>query len=555
MVRWSQVVVYSHRHKPTMDLCSLLQLPLGVRLLQVRILPAAVHIEAAAHSVSGECPRCGTPSVRVHSTYTRTLTDVPWAGRPVRVRLQVRKFRCANGQCPQQIFTERFQTYLRPWARKTLRVANLICCLGLATGGRGAARIAPVLGVRVGERTVVRVLMSGPDPPILPVQVLGADDFAFRRGRTYGTILVDLERHQVIDLLPDRSQLSFALWLQRHPEVRLISRDRGGDYAAAASLGAPQAEQIADRFHLLKNAGEVLERCLIRQQASLRQAARALVPEDAVLRTTKRTPSEIQQQRERQAVRQATYEQVVALHQQGVSARRIAQQLGIARGTVLTHLRALCFPETVRRPRARQIDPYLPYLRERWNAGEHNARALWREIRAQGYPAPDVQVRRLVNAWRAPPQMAGSPAPVLSAKQEVTYYSAQKTRWLLMKAPTDLSKREAAYIAELHQRCPQVATAQHLLTSFHRLVTERCREQLDPWLEQCEQTGISEFVGFAQGVRRDYAAVANALRYPYSQGPVEGAVNRLKMLKRQMFGRAGFALLRRRVLAHPALAP
>jgi transposase len=556
MVRWSQVVVCSHRHKQAMDLSSLFPLPQGVRFLRVRILSTTVHIEATSQTATGACPRCRAPSDRVHSSYTRKVMDVAWAGRPVSIRLQVRKFRCTNGQCPQRVFAERFTTCLRPWARKTSRMTDLLSRLGLALGGRGTARIAPALGMPVGERTVLRALMQGPDPPVPPVEALGVDDFAFRRGRTYGTILVDVEEHRVIDLLPDRSQVSFALWLQQHPEVRLISRDRGGDYAAAARLAAPHAEQIADRFHLLKNAGEALERCLLRQHALLRQAARALVPEDAVVRTSKRSPSDQQRERERRAVRQATYEQVVALHQQGVAARRIAQQLGIARGTVLTHLRALCFPETVRRPRPRQLDPYLPYLRERWNAGEYNARALWREIRAQGYPGADVQVRRLVNAWRAPAETTtGSPAPVPAAKEEVIYYSAQKTRWLLMKAPADRSQREAAFIAELQQRCPQTATAQHLLTSFHHLVTERCLERLDPWLEECEQASISEFVGFAQGIRRDYAAVANALRYSYSHGPVEGAVNRLKMLKRQMFGRAGFALLRRRVLAYPALAP
>jgi transposase len=246
---------------------------------------------------------------------------------------------------------------------------------------------------------------------------------------------------------------------------------------------------------------------------------------------------------------------VLELYQQGWSSHQIAKQVDIARGTVLSYLRALCFPETAQRPRPRQIDPYLPYLQQRWNAGEHNARTLWREIREQGYPAPDVQVRRIVSAWRAAPEGPGALGVPVAAKEEVTYYSAGRARWLLMKTPADLSEREARFVSMLKQLCPQIATAQHLLRDFHRLLRERYLEGLDPWLEQCEQCGVSELVGFAQGLRRDYAAVKASLRYRWSQGVVEGHINRLKMLKRQMYGRAGFALLRKRVLSPLPLAP
>jgi transposase len=337
-------------------------------------------------------------------------------------------------------------------------------------------------------------------------------------------------RHRVLDVWPDRSQLTFALWLQQRPEIRLISRDRGGDYAAGATLGAPQAEQIADRFHLLQNAGEVLERCLTRHHAVLAQAARASAPADAAPRTTKRTPAEARRKQERRGPRQATYERVVALHQQGVSSVQIAKQVGLARGTVLKYLRAACFPEMAPHPRPRQIDPYLPSLRERWNAGEHNARALWREIRAQGYGAGEEQVRRVVNAWRADPHNHGNQPSIAAgpAKEEVIAYSARKTRWLLWKPTADLTSAEARYVAALTALCPQIADAQRLLGTFRTMVTERCIEQLDPWLQQGERSGISEVVGFVQGLRRDHGAVKAALRYEWSQGPVEGHVNRLK---------------------------
>ncbi len=544
-----------------MNLAPLFHLPKGVRLQQITLLPDAVVLDAATTSHGARlCPSCQMPSAHVHSSYTRTLADIPCGARHVTVRLQVHKFRCRNAQCPQHIFAERLPAYVQPRARKTVRMHDQLRALGLLAGGRGAETVAHLLGIRVSDPTILRLLHAGPEPAVPSVGVLGVDDFAFRRGRTYGTVLVDLEQHQVIDLLPDRSQMSFARWLQRHPEVHVISRDRGGDYAAAATFAAPAALQVADRFHLLANAGEALERCLTRYHARLREAARGLAGDQAPVRTTKRTPTEQQRQRERRGARLERYEQVVALAEQGLSARHIAFQLRMARGTVLKYLRASSFPEQVSRPRPRLIDPYVPYLHERWTAGEHSARVLWREIRAQGFAASDVHVRRLVAGWpRSSVPMAsptqgtvGSPTPT---KPEVVYYSVHRTRWLLMKPASDLSATESAYLTALTRLCPHLADAQQLVRSFHTILTERTPHQLLPWLERCERSGIAELVGFAQGLRRDYAAVEAAVRSPWSQGQTEGQINRLKLLKRQMYGRASFDLLRRRVLRQQACAP
>ena len=541
-----------------MDLSSFFRLPSELRLRKVTVLPGTLCVEASACRHSSPCPQCQMPSARVHSYYTRTLADLSCVGRRLIVRVHARKFRCTNACCPQRVFTERFLGYTRPWARKTLRAGDQVCALGLALGGRGTQRLASLLGLQVSDQTVLRFVMARADPADpapLAVAVLGVDDFAFRRASRYGTLLMDLEQRRVIDLLPDRAQDSFACWLQQHPEVRFISRDRGGDYAAAATTGAPQAEQIADRFHLLVNAGEVMERYLTRQHVNLREAARLLGPPDAPRRTSKRTPLDEQRWQERRAARKARYEQVVALHQEGLSVHQIAAEVGLARATIHRYIRAVCFPERMPPLRPRQIDPYIPYLQERWNAGEHHPRMLWREIHAQGYPANIGQVRRLVKAWRtaAPaPGVAGQPRP---AKDEAISYSPRQARWLLTKADTALSTRDARYLELLKRLCPQVAEAQRLLLSFHALVAERAPTHLDAWLAQCEQSDIAEFIRFAHGVRRDYAAVRAALCYPWSQGPVEGQVNRLKLLKRQMYGRAGFPLLRRRMLTASPIPP
>lgn len=540
-----------------MNLDMLLGLPANLHVVKADLEATCLRIEVRSGLDTGVCPRCGTASNQRHSAYTRTLSDTPCAGRAVSVALHVRKFRCGNRACTQHIFAERFLDYVRPWARKTVRCMEELLHLGWALGGRGSERIAALLGLLTTDQTVLRLLRIAPLPNNPPVTVLGVDDFAFRRGRGYGTILLDLEQHRVIDLLPGRSQETLAAWLRQHPQVRVISRDRGGDYAAGARLGAPQAVQIADRFHLLVNAGEAFERCLTRHSALLTQAAQTCAPANATARMTKHGPADIQRKHERRATRLAIYEQVKRLHAQGVAAVHIARQLQLARGTVLKCIRAASFPEMAGRPRPRQIDPYLDYLRERWDAGEHNAQALWREIRAQGYSAGDEQVRRVVNLWRADPHHPGGQrsTAAVPAKAEVATYSAHKTRWLLWKPLTDLSEAEARYVATLQQLCPQIAQAQDLLLQFRTLLQDRDSACFDRWLERCEQAAIAEVVGFAQGLRRDYAAVKAACCSPWSQGQVEGHVNRLKTLKRQMYGRASFALLRCRVLHQSKAGP
>lgn len=343
--------------------------------------------------------------------------------------LRVRKFRCRNDQCPQRIFTERFPGFVHGQGRKADRVGELTRALGLALGGRGTQRLARLLGISVSGRTVLRLVMRDEAAPVSrDVHVLGVDDFAFRRSKRYGTLLMDLEQRRVIDLLPDRSLATLADWLRCHPDVHVISRDRGGDYAAAARFSVPHAEQVADRFHLLLNAGEVVERYLTRQHSSLREAARSLNAVDAPRRTTKRSPTDVRRRQERRAVRLARFERIRALSRECVSARQIGGETGVARATIYRYLTAARFPEHLPRQYERPIEPYIPYLQARWNAGERSPLALWREIHAQGYPAGVAQVRRLVMAWRIPPpapRIAGNPLP---AKEEAISYSVRQTR-------------------------------------------------------------------------------------------------------------------------------
>jgi transposase len=418
----------------------------------------------------------------------------------------------------------------------------------------------------------LRLVHAAKDPAAPTPRVLGVDDWARRRGQTYGTILVDLERHRPIDLLEDRTAESFEAWLRQHPGVEVIARDRGGAYADGARKGAPKAVQVADRFHLLVNIGDALERLLARKHACLKEAAAAVSrlaagahasvePEPtpvAPMPTVTRRQTRVEQDKQaRRARRLARYESIVELHQQGKSLRAIAEELRISRATVRRFIRADGFPERAAYPlRPTSLTPYEPYLRERWAAGCQNARALWEEIQALGFRGALVTVRRCVGGWRVSPGRRG-PTPrqgrpvdgkaTPPPPKPTRVLSPRQARWLLLRPVDDLRPEERTYRHELLQE-DEIQRGQNLTEAFGRLVRERDRAALMPWLSRAEESGLSEYREFAIVLRRDLAAVEAALTHEWSNGQAEGQINRLKMLKRQMFGRASLSLLRRRFL-------
>lgn len=299
---------------------TLVPAPGEVRVESVEAGAGLLTIVAAASRPSAVCPVCGRRSRRVQSRYVRTLADLPWQGVAVRVRLHVRRFVCEGPHCPRRIFCERLPGTAATYARRTARLEATLHLLGQALGGAAGERLAAALGIRIAGSTLLAHVRDAPAPEPPVPRVLGVDDFAWRRGRRYGTISVDLERHRVVDLLPDRSAATFATWLTAHPGVEVISRDRGGPYAEGARLAAPHAIQVSDRFHLLANLRLALERAIVREGPAVRDAT----PRDAPRGTAER----------RRASRLALYEQVVALREAGVPQVEICDRLNLGRGTV-----------------------------------------------------------------------------------------------------------------------------------------------------------------------------------------------------------------------------
>jgi transposase len=390
------------------------------------------------------------------------------------------------------------------------------------------------------------------------------DEWAWRKGQRYGTLLVDLEQQMPIDLLEDTSAESFARWLQAHPSVELISRDRGTTFADGATRGAPHALQIADRWHLLHNLGEALERVLVRHHAELKQAfireeEDQLSPSSEPPSLTRtRVVSQAEQARmARQERRRALFTQVQELSAQGWSGASIARMLGIHKKTAVKYASAEHFPAS-RSDRGHKLAPYLPFLHAQWAGGEHNIAHLYQTIRSQGYRGSETSVRQYVTSLReeiGPPRRPRRYYPPVSRERkrhQHTALSSRRATWLVLRRPEDLSTADRHMLDLLRQAHGQVTSACELAQAFAQMIRSRNASALEPWLAKATTSGVPELRTFATGIRRDQAAVQAALAYEWNQGQVEGQIHRLKLLKRQAYGRAGFDLLRHRVLARSA---
>jgi transposase len=547
---------------------------LHVETLEFDAAAPALSLTVTSIQADPRCPQCCQAATRVHSRYGRTLADLPWADLPMRLQLQVRKFFCATRDCPRRIFTERLPSVVAPWARRTTRLAARQRHTGLAVGGAAGARLNTHLAQPASRNTMLALIRSTPEADHPTPRVLGVDDSSQRKGHSYRTILVDLERHQPIELLPDREAASLRSWLAAHPGVEIICRDRAGAYADGATTGAPDAVQVADRFHLLQNLHATLTRVLEQQGATLKAEARAelpalpavpaapvdtpppLAPSAAPLRLVPpETPSaRVQAQaQQRRARRLASYEHVCVLRQAGLSVRAIAQQVGLNRATVQKYLAAPAFPERQpRRPRPSVLDPFKPYILHRWNEGCHTGTVIWRELEVRGYRGKRSLVYSYIRRLRqaqglAPHKRTGATAGkvVDTAAPPVT---PRSLAWAVLRRAEKQDDGERHRIAAVCDVDPIVDEAVRLTQAFAGLVRDRHADQLDGWLEQASASAAAPFRNFAASLRRDYAAVRAGVSLVWSSGQVEGQINRLKMIKRTMFGRAKLDLLRQRVL-------
>jgi transposase len=525
----------------------------GLQLRDVTIGPDQIVATLEATASRGTCPSCGTWSKGVHSHYQRTIADLPWGGLSVRLHLHVRKFFCRQPTCTRRIFTERLPHLVAPHARRTVRLESVLSLLAFALGGEPGARLVGRLGMTTSPATLLRVMRRATVSERATPRVLGVDDWAFRKGHRYGTILVDLEQHRIVDVLPARSAEPVVEWLEAHPGVEVFSRDRAPAYAEAARKGAPHAVQVADRWHLIQNLVEALERCLLRFRPALKVAAGAGDSVLGPLPSSHETNLVPWQQRAEAASQQKhaskveRYEQMQTLRAAGFTVLDIAQLVGATRRTVYRYLAGGGPPERQQPQRSghRVLARYEPYLIQRWAEGCRNRSRLFREIRLLGYQHSARTVSLFLKRLEQDPSVS---AAASSRPMVARVPSARRVACLLVWRKDRLPEDERAYLTRLRDQEPTIALAYELAQEFTEMARERTGQGFDAWLTRATTSGITELDRFARGLTDDRAAVEAGLSLEWSNGQTEGQVNKLKLLKRSMYGRANFDLLRSRLL-------
>jgi transposase len=545
-------------------ICALLPPTRGIRLLEVAVDRESVRLQLTTTAPTAACPRCAVPSSSVHSRYQRRLTDLPWGTHTIWIQLTVRKFRCRNRVCERRIFTERVPDLVAAYARHTHRLATTLRAIGLVLGGNMGARLAARLQLPTSPSTLLRLGRGAPILPTPALQVVGVDEWAWRRGHRYGTILVDLLTHRVVDLLPDRSAATVAAWFAQHPTITVVCRDRSDLYANGIRRGVPEAVQVVDRFHLVHNLRQILEGFLLDHRSTLQAAAvgtaMALTPPTGSVpvtpmyqgrrRNSKPAPPP-DERPPRHARWVAIYEAVQALRARGTPIAILARQLGISRPTVYAYLQRDTPPgprQLQRPPSARVLTPYIPYLIRRWRESGADSRQLWREIQTLGYTHSARTVGRFITRLRRAADAGHAPESQRSPYMRPQGPSARAVSFLMVGPAAKRSAEAQTYLDQLCQMDAGIMRAYQLTQGFLALVRERRGSDLATWIMAASDSGLDALARFARGLLDDLTAIKAGLTLPWSNGPVEGQVTRLKLLKRQGYGRTGFALLRQRVL-------
>jgi transposase len=504
--------------------------PFGFAVEAVKIVGECVQVRLRSRNPSAVCPACGRASRRIQSRYERRPADLPLSGRRVELTVMTRRFWCDAVLCGRRIFCEQFgDNVLVRYGRRTQRLETIVHHLGLALGGRPAAAFAERLMVPVSNDTLLRVVRRRIGDRNEDLNVVGIDDFAFRRGQTYGTIVCDLERRRPVTLLPDRALDTSRTWLAEHPSISIVARDRGGGYGEAIAKALPNAEQVADRWHLMENSSRAFLDAVGKSMRQIRQAVGSNVVDPKLLTYAEKL------QYEGYLRRQETNEAVRELSKKGTSIRQIVRQTGHSRKLVRDVLRGQRLD--VFRTRPSSLDSWLPWLNSRWEEGARNASALWREMKTKGFAGQSG----VVSQWAQRRRLAEKANQSGLARTP----SARVIARLMTTARDDLAKSEAILVAAIEVNVPELVVARTAIGDFQSMIRSKTARKLDEWLEAAKDSLVGSFAG---GVEKDLNAVRNAIISPWSNGQTEGQITRLKLIKRQMYGRAKLDLLQARLI-------
>ena len=397
------------------DLCKILLNTSQLYLQAIQIENEQIQLLVESTHQRASCPRCNQESTEIHSHYLRYPRDLAWAQLPVVLYLNAKRFFCSNEECPKRTFAERFPGYLEWYARKTQRVIEKQGRLGINVCARVAEELLRFDQLGVSDTTLNRLIRALPDAEKQTVEVLGVDDWAKRKGQRYGTLLVDQEKGRVVDVLEDRTAETLEKWLSTHPEIRIVTRDRSKTYAEGIRKGAPQAIQIADRWHLLKNGSEAVQKIFQQENAMIEKRLREEVEPKPIALPVEAKPVGEKPMTDAEQNRMQRIDESQKLVQLGWTQKAAAQHLDIHPKTVRRYL-ASPSPKIMRARQQKKVDPYKAYLLRRWNEGCHNATQLFREIQTQGYSG---SVTLVVDFARQLRQASGIPPKVRNPKGEI----------------------------------------------------------------------------------------------------------------------------------------
>ncbi|MFD3612173.1 ISL3 family transposase [Streptomyces atroolivaceus] len=495
---------------------------------QVVVADDCLMIDAAGCGPPGVCPACQHPAARIHSRYSRQIAGLPVSGRRLIVRLRVRRFFCDQPRCPRRTFVEQVAGLTEPRRRSSTAARSAIRSVAVELGGRPGARLCAKLRL-YGRRTSILGELTAPPVPARARRVLGIDEFVLRKGRTYGTVLVDVESSRPVDVLPDRETSTVAAWLQEHPGAEIICRDRLMAFTKAIRQAAPDALEVADRWHLLQNLSTAVEKTCRRHRDCLRRPAE---PEASPPLATPDTPllARIQQR----------HAEVNELAATGLPLNAIGRRLRLDRKTVRRY-RNKDLADLLASAQDRShgvLDPFMEHVQHRFHAGCTSSMQLYREVLALGYTGGYHVVHRYVVTIRK-----GIAVPARS----ITPRPRDITSWI-MRPEESLNTSDMAQLDAVRSACPEIAQACDLAREFTDMLRQRHGHLLRDWIQKAELGGPNAIGIFADSIRQDLHAVTAGLTLPYSSGIVEGHVNRIKTIKRQMYGKASFALLRARIL-------
>jgi len=479
-----------------------------------------VVVQARTRGGAVACPGCGAETPRVHGYHERTAADVPVDGRRVVVKVKARRMRCPVLGCGVQTFREQVPGVLERYQRRISRLTDQVSAVARELAGRASARLLPALGIGGSRHTALRVLLGIPLPALAVPRVLGIDDFALRRGLVYATVLIDAETGRRVDVVPGRTTDAAEAWLRDHPGVEIVCRDGSGAYGEAARRALPEAVQVSDRWHLWHLLAEAARKEVLAHSACW----------------AKGTPM---QQGKRAETTLERWQQVQDLRSKGAGLLECTRRLGLSLNTVKRYDRA-SEPERLQRvPKYRPtlVDPYRDYLRKR--RAELPAvpvQQLLHEIRERGYQGSSNLLVRYINQGRL-----DGDRPHLSPRQAAR---------LLLTRPDRLTGGQHETLAAIEAACPEMAALAALIRGFAALLTPQPGNAalLQGWITAAHGADLPHVRSFTRGLDLDIQAVTAALTLPFHNGRTEGVNTKTKMIKRQMYGRAGFELLRHRIL-------